>query len=54
VSLLLFYKTPAGPSGASKLWIRVSGVWKEATTHIKVAGTWKVTTVFIKDSGTWK
>jgi hypothetical protein len=54
MSLLLFYKTSTGPSSPSKLWIRVSGVWKETTTHIKVAGTWKVATVFIKDSGVWK
>jgi hypothetical protein len=51
---LLPIVAPPPPSGGSKLWIKVSGVWKDATTHINVAGTWKVATVFFKDSGTWK
>lgn len=38
----------------SKLWIKVSGSWKQATTWLKVSGTWKQTTVFFKNTGTWK
>jgi hypothetical protein len=42
------------PSGATKFWIKVSGVWKEATTYIKIAGVWKTATPAIKVSGTWE
>lgn len=45
---------PAVVVAVTKLWIKVSGVWREATTWINVSGTWKQATVFFKDSGTWK
>lgn len=36
------------------VWIKVAGVWKQATVWIKVAGVWKTATPFIKVSGVWK
>jgi hypothetical protein len=52
---LLTLLTPQGaPSTATKVWIKVAGVWKLATPHIKVAGIWKQATPKIKVSGTWK
>jgi hypothetical protein len=36
------------------MWIKVSGVWKQAITWIKVSGTWKQSTPKIKVSGIWK
>ena len=39
---------------ANKMWIKVAGVWKQATTYIKVAGVWKTATPKIKVSGTWR
>jgi len=45
----------APPPINSKLWIKVSGVWKEATPWIKVSGVWtQVTRVWFKDLGVWK
>lgn len=41
-------------STGTKTWLKVSGIWKQATTWIKVSGVWKQTTPFIKVSGTWK
>jgi hypothetical protein len=35
-------------------WIKVSGVWKQATVWIKVNGTWKTATPKIKILGNWK
>lgn len=43
----------AAPPAAKKFWIKVAGVWKEATVHIRIAGVWKVATPFIRASGTW-
>jgi hypothetical protein len=42
------------PSSGNKMWVKVSGVWKEATTWIKVSGVWKTATPKIKDGGVWK
>jgi hypothetical protein len=36
------------------VWIKVGGVWRQATVFIKVGGVWKQATPFIKVSGTWK
>lgn len=38
----------------TKIWLKVSGVWKETITWIKVSGVWKQTTPYIKVGGTWK
>jgi hypothetical protein len=38
----------------TQAWIKIAGVWKQATVWIKVAGTWKTATPNIKVSGTWK
>jgi hypothetical protein len=45
---------PISQEAANKLWIKVAGVWKQATTYIKVAGVWKTATPKINVSGTWR
>ena len=52
--LLLLFNQPGTPSTNTIAWIKVAGVWKQATPYIKIAGVWKVATPFIKVSGTWK
>lgn len=42
------------PSTGTIIWLKVSGIWKQATTWIKVSGVWKQTTPYIKIGGTWK
>lgn len=62
LTALPFYAYLQGGDGSSELqlsigtliWIKVSGIWKQATPYIKIAGTWKQATTFIKVSGTWK
>jgi hypothetical protein len=44
----------AAPPATKTIWIKVSGVWKQATPFIKVSGVWKQSTPFIKISGIWK
>jgi hypothetical protein len=41
-------------AAANKQWVRVSGVWKEATTWIRVGGVWKTATPKFNDGGTWR
>lgn len=37
------------------IWIKVAGVWKDATPKIKVAGVWKtVSQVSVKVAGVWR
>ena len=44
-----------GASSVSSIfWIKITGVWKQATAYIKVSGVWKTTTPYIKVSGVWK
>lgn len=42
------------PPASSTMWIKVAGVWKQATPWIKVAGVWKTATPWIKVGGVWK
>ena len=44
----------ATPSVSSIFWIKVAGVWKQATAFIKISGVWKQATPYIKVSGIWK
>ena len=44
----------AAPPPSVKVWLKVSGVWKECTVHLKVSGVWKVATTKLKVSGVWK
>jgi hypothetical protein len=53
VSFLTILK-PSTAAPATKLWIKVSGVWKEVTPYIKVSGVWKTASPKIKVSGTWR
>jgi hypothetical protein len=44
-----------GTSSVSSIfWLKVAGVWKQATAYIKVSGVWKTATPNIKVSGVWK
>lgn len=47
-----------GPAAAAALnvYVKVSGVWKQATAmYVRASGAWKeVDTVSVNDSGTWK
>lgn len=45
---------PISQEAANKFWIKVAGVWKQATTYIKVSGVWKTATPYTKVSGTWR
>jgi hypothetical protein len=36
------------------VWIKITGVWKQAIPWIKIAGVWKQATPWIKISGIWK
>lgn len=38
----------------TKVWLKVSGVWKETTVYIKISGVWKTATTYLKVSGIWK
>ena len=42
------------PVSGTIFWIKVSGVWKQATAFIKISGVWKQVTTYIKVSGIWK
>ena len=44
----------AAPPPSVKVWLKVSGVWRECTVHLKVSGVWKVATTKLKVSGVWK
>jgi hypothetical protein len=46
-----FFDT-AAPS--LKTWIRVSGVWKQATAWIRISGVWKQATPFVRVAGAWR
>lgn len=38
----------------TKIWLKVSSVWKETIPWIKDSGVWKQSTPYIKVGGTWK
>jgi hypothetical protein len=46
--------TTGAPPSTTLAWIKVAGVWKQATVHIKVAGVWKTANPKIKISGVWR
>jgi hypothetical protein len=41
-------------AAVTKIWLKVSGVWKETTPYIKISGVWKLATPYIKVLGVWK
>jgi hypothetical protein len=41
-------------AAVTKIWIKISGVWKETTPYIKISGVWKLATPYIKVLGVWK
>jgi len=38
----------------SKIWVRVSGVWRQAVPYVKVSGAWQVSKPKFNDADTWK
>jgi hypothetical protein len=38
----------------TKVWLKVSGVWKETTVYIKNSGIWKTATTYINITNIWK
>lgn len=36
------------------VWVRVSGVWRQAIPYVKHAGTWKEATAMVRHNGTWR
>jgi hypothetical protein len=54
MSLLTLLRPSGAAPTATKVWVKVSNAWKEATAYTKVSGTWKVATPKTKVSGTWK
>jgi hypothetical protein len=52
--LLTLLQNRGTPPPTTLAWLKVGGVWKQATVHIKVSGVWKTATPNIKVSGTWK
>jgi hypothetical protein len=42
------------PSSSTVVWIRVSGVWKQAIALIRVSGVWKQATPFVRAAGAWR
>lgn len=38
----------------TKIWLKVSGVWKETTVYIKNSGIWKTATPYINITNIWK
>lgn len=39
---------------ALKVWLNVSGTWKECVVWLNVGGTWKTVTTWLNVGGTWK
>lgn len=37
-----------------QIYVKVNGVWKEATPYVNVGGVWKEANSSIKENGTWK
>lgn len=48
------YKSAAPTTGGSGPWVKVGGIWKQASVFVKHSGTWKAATVSVKSGGTWK
>lgn len=36
------------------VWVRVSGVWKQAVPYVKHNGTWKEATAMVRHNGSWR
>jgi hypothetical protein len=37
-----------------KIYVKVSGAWKQAIAWVKVSGVWKQAIAYVKASGAWK
>lgn len=47
-------RVPGVVESGSKVWLKVSGDWKQATPWVNVASTWKVAEAKIRVGGTWR
>ncbi len=52
--LTLLSNQGAAPPAVKSFWVKISGVWKQATPYVKISGIWKQATPYIKISGIWK
>jgi hypothetical protein len=52
--LTLLQSNAPAPSVATKVWLNVSGVWKQVIVWKKVTGVWKQITVWRNVAGVWK
>jgi hypothetical protein len=43
----------AAPAVPTQAWIKVDGIWHEATVWLNIDGVWKVATSYVK-VGTWR
>ena len=41
-------------STATRIWLKVNGVWKKTRVFLKVNGIWYQVTTFLKDTGVWR
>lgn len=53
-SIPLAATTPPVQILDSKIWVRVSGVWRQAVPYVKVSGAWQVSKPKFNDADTWK
>jgi hypothetical protein len=54
---MLRVRTPRitfSPSSTQKIYVKVSGAWKQAIAWVKVSGVWKQAVAYVKVSGAWK
>jgi hypothetical protein len=51
--MLLLLLNSSGPK-VTFFWIKVGGVWLQATPYVKVSGVWQTSNPFIKVTGTWE
>jgi len=45
---------PIQASTTQKIWLKISGVWKQVSLYLKLSGVWKAVTPYIKIGGVWK
>lgn len=51
---LTLLQSSGAPPTNTIVWIRIAGVWKQATVFINAGGTWKTATPKLNVTGTWK
>jgi hypothetical protein len=54
LGILPIVASAPAPAPSNKLWIKISGTWREAITWIKISGIWKQATPKTKVAGVWQ